>query len=681
MEFTNPSLLFGFFALALPIIIHLFNFRRHRLVYFSNVELLKNLHHQTQRTSRLKHLLVLLLRLLFISFLVLSFARPYLPGRNQMNPLADKLVVFYVDNSMSMQARGSEASLFDEARKLAKSLATSFQRNDLFVLLTNELQPAHERPMTLEEFSASLDQLAVSPATSSMSQILARLGTINDPEHRSEKLLFYLSDFQKSQSDFDRVDYDTTYRYYFVPFTAQRSNNLYIDSCWFESPVRQQGQNSSIIAKVINHSEDEVSGVPIRLLINNEQRAITNIDMGANSTEEVKLTFTNNNTGHFEGQLSLTDYPVVFDDDLYFGFEVLEHIDVLEIFEQDPNQWLSLLLGADDLFRFESRSKLRLDYQAIANYEIIFLSGIESLPTGIERYLIEFVESGGSLVLIPSTDVDRAAYINSFIYNYGQQYAGQADSSQTRVYSLLHGHELFQDVFIKIPENVDFPNVYKHYPIRLQARSGSQSLIDMVNGRPFLTETKSGRGSFYMFASPIHDAWTELHRNALFVPLVYRMAFMSNHSSAIYHTIGNNEAIENRFSTDNSDMALTIESLKDEYSFIPEQRHLPGRTELLTHDMVRQAGHYGLFAGDSLINILAWNYSRSESVMNFYTAEEVEAAITQTGLNGFEIFSDMQLSKADSMDRLAGGRQLWKLFLIFALLFLLGEVLILRFWK
>lgn len=86
MLFTNPFMFFGFFALALPVLIHLFNFRRHKLLYFSNVELLKNLQQQTRRTNKLKHLIVLLLRMFLISSLVLAFARPYLPNENQLNP-------------------------------------------------------------------------------------------------------------------------------------------------------------------------------------------------------------------------------------------------------------------------------------------------------------------------------------------------------------------------------------------------------------------------------------------------------------------------------------------------------------------------------------------------------------------------------------------------------------------
>lgn len=681
MLFTNPFMLFGFFALALPVLIHLFNFRRHKLLYFSNVELLKNLQQQTRRTNKLKHLIVLMLRLFLISSLVLAFARPYIPNENHLNPLADKLVVFYIDNSMSMQSRGTEASLFDEARQMATQLASSFQRNDLFMLLTNDLQAEHERPVAIEDFIIAVEELEISTVSTPLSQISNRLHTIFDTEQGNERLVFYLSDFQKGQADFQNLAYDSSFRHYFVPIQAQNSNNLYIDSCWFESPVRQMGQSSTIVARIINHGDEAMSNIPIRLLLNGQQKALSNIDILPGSTIETKLTFTNEQTGHFKGQISLLDYPVVFDDEMYFSFEIVEQIKALEVYGNQPNRWLKLLLESDGLFQFDTGSAMQLDYQSIADYDVVFLQGLEMLPTGMERLLNSFVESGGSLLLIPTANAPSAGMLNDFIRGFGQSVDVEVDTARTRVFSLLQEHELFQDVFINIPRNVDFPNVYKHYPIRLQARSSSRSLIDMLNGRPFLTETKKARGSFYMLAAPLNDSWTDLQRNALFVPLIYRMAFLSNNVAPLNYNLGEENRIETGYLPGNADQVLEIRSFEDDFAFIPGQRNRQGRLEVLPYDMIKEPGHYGLYAGDSLLQILAWNYSRDESALTFYTDEIIDNQLKEIGFDQYEIFKSEELKKTDALDRVVKGAQLWKLFLIFALVFLLAESLVLRLWK
>ena len=79
MQFVNPLFLFGLFAIAIPVIIHLFNFRKFQKVYFTNVDFIEELKQQTQKQSQLKHLLVLLLRILAIASLVFAFAQPYIP--------------------------------------------------------------------------------------------------------------------------------------------------------------------------------------------------------------------------------------------------------------------------------------------------------------------------------------------------------------------------------------------------------------------------------------------------------------------------------------------------------------------------------------------------------------------------------------------------------------------------
>ena len=82
MSFTNPLMLIGLAAILVPIIIHLFNFRRYKTIYFSNVQMLEDIQKKTKRASQIQQLIVLLLRILGISCLVLAAAQPFLRGSN-----------------------------------------------------------------------------------------------------------------------------------------------------------------------------------------------------------------------------------------------------------------------------------------------------------------------------------------------------------------------------------------------------------------------------------------------------------------------------------------------------------------------------------------------------------------------------------------------------------------------
>ena len=124
MQFLNPFFFFGLFALLVPIVIHLFNFRRYKTAYFSNVKLLQNILRKTKRESQLQHLIVLLLRLLGITAIVFAFAQPYIPLKNSKIE-GGKIISIFVDNSYSMESFSKEGSLFQDAVDAAKNVVNA----------------------------------------------------------------------------------------------------------------------------------------------------------------------------------------------------------------------------------------------------------------------------------------------------------------------------------------------------------------------------------------------------------------------------------------------------------------------------------------------------------------------------------------------------------------------------
>ena len=79
MIYQNPQILYALLALAIPIIIHLFNFRKHEKIYFSSIRFLEEIKTKNKKKRNLKNLLILLSRLLALAFLIIAFAKPYTP--------------------------------------------------------------------------------------------------------------------------------------------------------------------------------------------------------------------------------------------------------------------------------------------------------------------------------------------------------------------------------------------------------------------------------------------------------------------------------------------------------------------------------------------------------------------------------------------------------------------------
>lgn len=138
MTFVYPAFLWALLALAIPIIIHLFNFRRYKKVYFTNVKFLRELEIEQKTRSRLKEWLILLTRLITIASLVLAFAQPFLPGKNTSGPNA--VTAIYIDNSFSMQRVNGNGPLFDLARERAKEIVKRTPRSSKFYLITNAFE-------------------------------------------------------------------------------------------------------------------------------------------------------------------------------------------------------------------------------------------------------------------------------------------------------------------------------------------------------------------------------------------------------------------------------------------------------------------------------------------------------------------------------------------------------------
>ena len=121
MQFLYPTFLFALSAIAIPIIIHLFYFRRFKKVYFTNVRFLKEVKEETSARQKLRNLLVLLLRCLAIAFLVFAFAQPFIPRDVEVKQ-GQQAVSVFVDNSFSMSAMSQDVPLLENAKQKAKEI-------------------------------------------------------------------------------------------------------------------------------------------------------------------------------------------------------------------------------------------------------------------------------------------------------------------------------------------------------------------------------------------------------------------------------------------------------------------------------------------------------------------------------------------------------------------------------
>ncbi len=682
MQFVNPLFLYGLAAVIIPIVIHLFNFRKFQKVYFTNVEFIEELKQQTQKQSQLKHLIVLLLRILAIVSLVLAFAQPYIPvAENEMKQESENRISIFVDNSFSMEAALNEGILLDQAIQDARDIVLAYDNSDMFQLLTNDFEGKHQRYVSREEFLEMLDEIKISSVTRPLSEVYRRQADLFNTTKKGNRTAYMISDFQKSIDDFDNIEADSTIRLFLVPVVADNKNNLFIDTVWFSSPIHQINRLVTLNVRIKNASSTDYEKTPVKLLINGRQRAIASFNIGAGDEIVVEMPYTNNTAGIKFGKLEITDYPITYDDSFYFTYEVNSEIPVLSINkENDPNIYLNSLYGKDSAFRFYNLPENRLDYSSFSNFNLIITNGPDKISSGLSQELSRFVHNGGSVLVIPGTDIDFNSYME-FLINLRAPYFTAVDTFETNVGKINLQSMVFNDVFESIPDNIDLPKVFRHYRIKRKTKSLFEPLLRLENRDIFLGGQTTGNGKVYILATPLDASWSNFPKHAIFVPAFYKIALLSNPVNKLFYTIGKNENIVLRNVSVDENKSFRIVSLDKKFEMIPEYKNLNSSITIFINNGINKSGNYTINSNGRVIRGIAFNYDRTESELNTPERSALEKMLNNSGMPDVKIISTSGKSLSTVISELNKGFRLWKTFIILALIFLLGEVILLRFWR
>lgn len=681
MSFVYPAFLFGLFSLAIPIIIHLFNFRRYKKVYFTNVKFLEQLKQESQSKSKLKNLLILFSRLLALTCLVFAFAQPFIPAKNSSVKAGSKAISVYIDNSFSMEAVSKNGLLLEVAKNKAREIAAAFNEADKFQILTNDFEGKHQRLVSREEFLQMLDEIEVSPAFHSISEVAARQKDLLNSSAASDKRTYLVSDFQKSMADILSWNKDSVISATLIPVVANNAGNVYIDSLWFGSPVQQAGLIQKLNVKVVNNSDNSIENGVIKLFVNDKLIAPASFKSEPQSTVNVEISYLLRDEGIQQCRVEIEDHPVVFDDVMYFSSDVRKNIPSLVISGESPSTaYISALMKNDSLFSYSEMNVKAIDFSAFTKSDFIILNGIREITSGLATELKKFTASGGTILIIPGSEIDLASYNAAFAQLNAGQFSAP-DTADTKADKINYAQGLYDGVFEKKQENIDLPRVFMHYSSSSTVRSGEEVIIRLLNGKPFLSLYQNGSGKVYISTVPLDDNASNFARHALFVPTIIRMAINSKPVIPLYYIAGTNQSIQIKESADNKEEVFHIADDKAKFDLIPESRKQMGLINLFTHNQLRQAGNYKVKAGVKDKEGISFNYSRKESDLSVYNPEELKKLISEKGIKGLSLIEPGEKSISDVVMDLTQGTRLWKLFVILTLVFLLIEVLLIRFFK
>ena len=677
MQFLNPLFFIGLLAVAIPIAVHLFNFRRYKKVYFSDISKLEELTEETRRQSRLKHLLILAARILAVAFLAVAFAQPVIPPKESALLSGSAAVGVYIDNSFSMEGGTEAGSLLDEAKRKAKEIVAGYSPSDKFMLITNDMVGSQFRLLSSDEFSAAVEEVEISSVSPSLSSVAKRLfaalGSDNSADNRSAYLI---SDFQRSAADIEALPSDSTTHCYLVPLQGTEQNNLFIDSLSFDAPAYTQGNVVSMTVHIRNSGSEAVENLQVKLTVNDKERAVASTDIAANAENTVKLQFTIDNNVVLHGSVSIADYPITFDDEMFFCINPTSKIATLSINERTDNQYIRRLFGNDSLIAYRSCTTNAAGYEDFSQYDLVIVNEVVTLQSGLAEALRSFAENGGTVLFLPNKEMDLTAY-NRFAKQMRLPELKEFVGGELKVSHTNTSHPLYRNVFKRQDNDFEQPSAFGHFRSTASGTTVKESLLTLANGDDLLSFTKCGNGGIYLLYSPLDAQNTNFGNMALFVPTMYNIALHSGKVPEFHHFIGNDIAISVKLISEGN--VLKIRSLDDGSEIIPEMAGSSDSRILRTHGNLQASGNYVVATDDKVAEGIAFNYDRRESDMSFLSEDEIAEVVKSN--SGLSLIKSSGKPLTQLIRSQREGKPLWHISLVLSLLMLAMEICFIKLIK
>lgn len=675
MRFLFPGFLFALLTIVIPILIHLFNFRKFKKVYFSNVRFLKNVEMQSSAHRQLKDRLILATRILGIIFLVLAFAQPYIPSDEKNNNAQKQLVSIFLDNSFSMEVQNMEGSLLEEAKRRAKEIVSAYSLNDKFQILTNDFEGKDQRLLSSEEFINAVDAIEISPTPKNINQIISRQRDIFTKEPNARKAIYVISDFQENLLTQKAFVVDSTETIRFIRLKANPQPNISIDSVWFNSAIHRPGQIEKLVFRLKNNSDEEVPNVPVKLWINGEQKALGTLSIKARSSATDTLTFSALKSGWQQAMIEITDYPLVFDNKFYFSFKVDESMPVLIINANKENAYLNALFNSDTFFNQINTNSGNVNYSELANYPIIILNELPEISEGLIQQLQEYCKRGGHLMIFPYLSQDQSD-LKQLLKGLNTDLPLELVRREERVNSINFKHPIFQGVFEKENLKIDLPLVKSYLKFTSLTKTNRKNILSFAGNELFFSEYNVASGKVYLSAVAPNTESSNFVEHALFVPIMYQSVLQSLRAQRIFYDLNKEQLINLPKIVLSQNQTLKLK--KDEKEWIVDLKQNEHLSQIILADQVEQSGNYELFKGDSLISVLSFNDAGTESDLSYAGNKQINA--------------NFEAKKPEIMDAEAGsienkiksinqGIALWKVCLILALIFFALEVLLIRYYN
>jgi uncharacterized membrane protein len=689
MTFLNPAVLFGLLAASIPVLIHLFNLRKLKKIEFSTLRFLKELQKNKIRKIKLKQWLLLALRVMIILLLVTAFARPTLEGISigGTTSAAKTTALFILDDTFSMSVVDHDGSYFNQGKQTIKNLLTQFEEGDEAALILVSTQPDEINLTTnLSKLENELGELKINYATNELNNAIVKAAQVISTSENFNKEIYLFTDFQKGRIVTEENIQDLgellnqNVKLYSFNFSGKEVYNIALSELKVNTSIFEKNKTISFSVNVNNFSNQPADNTIVSLYIDGNRSAQQTVNIQPGATQTINMEAPLKATGYVDVFAEIEEDEVLHDNKRFTSVFIPEKINIL-LLNNNPedSKYIKLALSSSSTsenFVITSKGLSQLTGLPLNNYNLVFLLG-SNLPSSVNK-LKDFLNNGGGIVVFPGSVPNMAGFSN-LLTSLGLPSATQLIKSDEtgrpfEFEKVEFEHPLFRDIFIEETKTeIESPQISSYY--RIQTEGKGKSIISLVDGSSFMSEYSVSNGKVFLFNSSPVTGWSDFPLKSIFAPLINKSVFYlsSKNKSETNYLAG--EKINVNISTRNLPQ-IRIEKPGKQEDLINLAENTG--SDFLVYPATNYAGIYKFYSGEKLLDNVSVNTDPVESKIKYLTDDEFDAYLQKINFKGTHVKIGKEENPLQVILQARFGSELWRYFLIAALLLALVEMTVAR---
>lgn len=688
MTFLNPAILFGLIAASIPILIHLLNLRKLKKIEFSTLQFLKELQKNKIRRIKLKQWLLLALRVLIILLIVIAFARPTLEGVSigGTTSAAKTSAVFILDDTFSMSVIDQQGSYFNRAKQSIKDIVNQLQEGDELVLILVSHQPEEIKFSTnLERFISEIDDIQISSVSNELNSAIVKAAEVLGTSQNFNKEVYLFTDFQNGRlisqenvTDLSEL-LNKQVRFYVFDYSGREILNAGISNLILNTQIFERSKPIKFESNVTNYSSTPMNNLVVSLFIDDERTAQQSLNLNAGETKTAYLEAPANNSGSIDAFIEIEEDDILQDNRRFISIYIPERINVLILSESDEkSRFINLALQSGSSNGFINITGKNFSQAAAVqfkNFDALIIIG--SSFSSISSKLQDFLDEGKGVVIFPSAD-GNAEVLNLSLTSLNLPKSNgiiKTDRDQSVEFDEIDfNHPLFENIYLeKGKKQIESPLINSYHKIK--AVGSGKSIINLIDGSSFLSEYNLSGGKVFLFNSSADLSWSDFPIKSIFAPLLIK---------CVLYLTSNKSLTEEQFSGEKININVSEVTLPQIEILRPDGKEdLVNLNELssssfFTYSFSDQVGNYKFYSGENLLKTVSVNTNPLESVIKHYSESEFENYLNEIQFKGTFLMLDKDKNPVQQILQARFGSELWRYFLIAALIIALIEMAVAR---